>query len=273
VTFEVFPLGFREFLAFCGIRPVRHDARSESQVRAAFAEYLRWGGFPEVVMADPAMRPLILEEYASVMLYRDLIERHAVRNEAVLRAMLRHCFRNTAGLLSLGKLYREFRSLGLSLSKNTLFEYMAVLKEAGLVFLLPRHERSLRKQAHNPRKIHVIDPGLIGAFKAEAGGDLGHRLETAVFLECRRRWKEWHYSANGGEIDLCAPAEDKFFNVCWSLAEPETARREGEAMALGARRFPRAHGKLLYHEHAPELARRIPGAVPAWRWMLEAESG
>lgn len=273
VTFEVFPLSFREFLAFRRIEPVPYSARSEGRARAAFEEYLRWGGFPEVVLAEPAMRPLILEEYATVMVYRDLIERHAIRNEALLRALLRHCFRHTASLLGVSKLHRDFQSLGFSTSKNTLFEYLALLEEAGLVFLLAKHEASLRKQAHHPKKLHVVDPGLIGAFQAGAERDLGHRLETAVFLECRRWQKEWYYYANGGEVDLCAAEGTAYFSVCWNLADPDTAQREERAMALGAQRLPGATGHLLYHEHAPDILQRLPLARPAWSWLLEARPG
>jgi hypothetical protein len=50
------------------------------------------------------MRPLILEEYAPVMLHRDLAERNAIRNKPLMQAFLRHCFRTTATLLSLSKL-------------------------------------------------------------------------------------------------------------------------------------------------------------------------
>ena len=91
VTLEVLPLSFREYLAFRGIELQQHDAHSESVARAALEQYLQWGGFPEVVLATPAMRPLILEEYASLMFWRDLVERHSIRNEPVMRSLLRHC--------------------------------------------------------------------------------------------------------------------------------------------------------------------------------------
>jgi predicted AAA+ superfamily ATPase len=272
VTFEVFPLSFREYLDFRGIEPAPHSARSESRVRAEFVEYLHWGGFPEVVLADLAMRPLILEEYASVMLYRDLIERHAIRNEPLLRALLRHCFRHTASLLSVSKLHRDFRSAGFSVAKDTLFQYLALLEDGGLVFLLPKHSDSLRVQENNPKKLHVVDPGLIGAFQAGADRDLGHKLETAVFLECRRRSKEWHYHSNGGEVDLCDADGTEYLNVCWRLADADTVQREEAAMALGAERFPHARGHLLYHEYAPSAIARIPAAQPAWKWLLEERS-
>ena len=267
ITLEVFPLSFREVLAFRGIELTPHSAENESLVRGALEAYLAWGGFPEIVLADDTLRPLILEEYASLMLYRDVVERYGVRNEKLMRELLRHAFRNTACLINVSKLHRDFRSLGFSVSKNTLFEYLGYLEDAFLVFPLPKQEQSLRKQAHNPRKLHVIDPGLVAAFKANPGRDVGHKLETAVFLELRRRRKDLFYYTNGSEVDLCDGEGTMFINTCWSLAEPETLRRESEAMALGRGRWPQAHGRLLFHEYIPGVERQIPGAEPAWRFL------
>ncbi len=273
ITFEVFPLSFRELLVFRGLVPEPFDARGESLARAALADYLRWGGFPEIVLAEPALRPLILEEYSSLMLQRDLLERSAVRNEPLLKTLLRHCFRNTATLLSVSKLARDFQSTGLSFSRNTLFDYLALLEDAGLVHLLPTHDVSVLKQARNPKKLHVIDPGLVAAFKAGSDRDVGHKLETAVFLECRRRSRDWHYHAGAREVDLCDAEGRLFLNVCWDLSDPATMEREQAAMEAGEKLLPGARGLLLYHEYAPEALARFPKARPAWRWMLEPDPG
>jgi hypothetical protein len=272
VTLEVFPLNFREYLSFRGIPVVEASADNESLVRAALESYLEWGGFPEIVLADEAMRPLILEEYVSLMLCRDLVERYGVRNERLMRELLRHAFRNTASLLNVSKLHRDFTSMGFSVSKNTLFEYLGYLEDAFLLFLLPKQERSVRKQAHNPKKMHVIDLGLVAAFKAYPGRDLGHKLETAVFLHQRRLRKDLFYYANGHEVDLCDEEGALFLNSCWSLSEPETLRREAESMAFGRERWPRADGRLLYHEYGRGVEQAQLGAEPAWRFLLGGHS-
>lgn len=268
VTFEIFPLSFREVLGFRGIGVAPHSARSESRIRHELERYLLWGGFPEIVLAEEAMRPLILEEYASLMLYRDVVERYGVRNEKLMRALLRHCFRNTSSLLNASKLHRDFKSLGFAVAKNTLFDYLGYLEDSFLIHLVPKAEASLRKQAHNPRKLHVVDTGLVAAFRAFPARDLGHKLETTVFLELRRRRKDIFYHADGVEVDLCDGGGTMFLNVCWSLEDAETVRRERAAAQFGAARWPKAQGRLLYHEYRPGVEREIPGAMPAWRWLL-----
>jgi len=268
ITLEVFPLSFKEFLTFRSIPVIDASADNESLLRSAVVEYLEWGGFPEIVLADETMRPLILEEYTSLMLYRDIVERYGVRNEKLMRELLRHSFRNTASLLNVSKLHRDLMSQGYQVSKNTLFEYLGYLEDAFLVFLLPIQEASIRKQAHNPKKLHVIDTGLVSAFKTHPGRDLGHRLETAIFLHWRRRCKSLFYFASDVGIDLCDGEGQEFMNCCWDLAHAETVHRERRAMALGRERWPSATGRLVYHEYQQQGLDGILGAIPAWRALL-----
>jgi predicted AAA+ superfamily ATPase len=268
ITLEVFPLSFREYLAFRNVDIVPHSADNESLLRFELESYLFCGGFPEIVLADEALRPLILEEYSSLMLYRDVVERYGVRNEKLMRELLRHCFRNTGSLLNVSKLHRDLTSQGITVSKNTLFDYLGYLEDAFLIFLLPKREASLRKQEHNPKKLHVIDTGLMAAFQAFPNRDLGHKLETVVFLENRRSRKDLFYYANGSEVDLCDAEGKLFINSCWSLAESETFRREKAAMEFGYKQWPQGDGKLLFHEYLPGLEQEVPGAMAAWRYLL-----
>ncbi|AKJ64816.1 ATP-binding protein [Kiritimatiella glycovorans] len=268
ITLEVFPLSFREFLSFREVEISSFSARDESRARAELVEYLTWGGFPEIVLAEAPLRPLILEEYASLMLFRDVVERYGVRNEKVMRTLLRYCFRNTASLINVSKLHRDFKSLGLAVSKNTLHEYLGCLKDASLVFMVPKRDESLRKQEHNPKKLHVIDPGLVAAFKAYPQRDVGHKLETAVFLEARRRRRDLYYYSNAHEVDLCDGEGAWFANTCWSLADDAAFEREKNVMEFGRTLWPEARGHLVYHEYAPGLSEAEPNSIPAWRYLL-----
>ena len=60
-----------------------------------------------------------------------------------------------------------------------------------------------------------------------------------------------------------------FVNTCWSLTDAETFRREKTAMAFGAVQWPEAEGRLLFHEYMPGQERELPGALAAWRYLLQ----
>ena len=96
----------------------------------------------------------------------------------------------------------QFSSQGLALSKDSLYNYLGYLEESFVVFTLPVAERSLRKQAMNPKKLHAIDWALAYSFVAEPSIDVGKKLETAVLLHWRRQREDLGYLAGDREADL-----------------------------------------------------------------------
>jgi predicted AAA+ superfamily ATPase len=58
-----------------------------ARIRGLLREYLEFGGFPEVVFEeDEEMR--ILKEYSDMILFKDIIERHMLRNIGLARFLL-----------------------------------------------------------------------------------------------------------------------------------------------------------------------------------------
>lgn len=269
VSFEVFPLSFAEFLRFRGLEHVPYSRASESRMVSALEEYLKTGGLPEVVLADEWMRPRILKEYVDLVFYRDLVERYGVGNPQLMRLLLRHCLGHPASLFNVHKLYRDFRSQGLALSKDTLYTYLGYLEESFIVFPLPVAERSLRKQAVNPKKLHTIDWALANPFVAEPKVDVGKKLEAAVFLHWRRQREDLGYLAGGGEVDLVVNRErpEQLINVAYSVTARPTWAREIAALEHGAARFPRAKRVLVAHERASREPPAGVQVVDAWSYL------
>ena len=273
VFFDVFPLSFREFLRFKEVKYRPYSRTSESKVIHALETYVKWGGLPELALTDDAMKPLILEEYISLLFYQDILERFDIRNEAILRLLLKTCCSQPASLISVHKLYQHFKSMGFSISKDTLYQYLGYLEEAHILFTLPIYSQSARKQAQNPKKIHLIDVGLVQAYRADPDLDRGHKLENVVFLHERRIHPHLFYHRNKHEIDLIVEARPlRYINTVWSLSSPDTLRREANAMAFGAQSFPEAQGVLLYHEGAPHPGQISTPARPAWQYLLDPEA-
>jgi predicted AAA+ superfamily ATPase len=237
---------------------------------SALEEYLKTGGLPEVVLADESLRPRILKEYVDLVFYRDLVERYGVANPLVMRRLLRHCLGHPASLFNVHKLYQDFRSQGLALSKDTLYSYAGYLEESFVIFTLPVAERSLRKQAVNSKKLHAIDWALAYPFVAEPSIDVGKKLETAVFLHWRRQREDLGYLAGGREVDLVVNREhpEQLINVAYSVSQAQTWEREIAALAEAGARFPQAARVLVAHEHTQ---RRPPAGIQvtdAWRHLL-----
>jgi len=68
------------------------------------------------------------------------------------------------------------------------------------------HTASERQRMVNPRKAYPIDPGLISLYERTGRANVGHALETVVFLELERRGCEIDYvrTRDGCEVDFVA---------------------------------------------------------------------
>lgn len=272
IAFEVFPLSFAEFLSFRNLDYVPYSAASEARIAHAFHEYLEWGGFPEVVMAEEAIKPLILQEYASLMLHRDLIERHDLRNERSIRLLLKFCAQHTGSLVSVNKLFNDIKSQGTKLGKATLYEYMDMLEDAYICFSCPKYDPSTRRQMQAPRKIHLLDPGLARAYQAHPLKDLGHRFESVIYMQVRRQRQDICYYRNGFELDLCWGDGSCFANAVWDISEADTAARETKAFQAGLSMWPQAQANLIYAigENIPAALKKQ--AILGWKFLLSDKS-
>jgi predicted AAA+ superfamily ATPase len=141
----------------------------------------------ELATSLRGLRPRILKEYVDLVFYKDLVERYKVANPALLKQLLKQCLSQPATLLSPHKVYKDFRSQGYELSKDTLYRYLHYLEESYIVFLLPVAERSIRKRAMNPKKLHGVDWALGYPLVPEPFINSGHKLETAIYLHWRRQ--------------------------------------------------------------------------------------
>src|SRR5437016_11599712 len=106
------------------------------------------------------------------------------------------------------------------------------MEDAFLIYLLPVAERSMRKQAMQPKKLHVVDWSLGYSFRPGALIDRGRRLENAVFLHHRRKREDLAYLAGPAEIDLVVgdDSTEAWVNTAWSLSDDETWQREAAAL-------------------------------------------
>ena len=270
ISYEVFPLSFAEFLRFRGLQREPYSATSDSRMAAALNEYLAIGGLPEVVLADPELRPRILKEYVDLVFYKDLVERYKVANPALLRQLLKQCLGQPASLLSIHKVYKDFRSQGYELSKDTLYRYLHYLEESYIVFLLPIAERSIRKQATNPKKLHGVDWALGYPLVPEPFIDAGRKLESAVYLHWRREREDLGYIGGDREIDLVVNPErpELLINVALNAARSETFEREIVGLQWAAARMPRAKSILVIQEPPEHEVTGGIEVIEAWRHLL-----
>lgn len=275
----VHPFSLRETLRHRGAEPMSPWTDLPKAIRSTlekhFRSYLAEGGFPESQGVPARDRASLLRTYVDVAILRDVIERHNVTNPAALRWLQRHLLGNPAGPFSVQKFFDTLKSQGLPVGKNTLHDYLAHLEDAFLVRTVSLHTASERQRMVNPRKAYPIDPGLISLYEGTGRVNLGHALETAVFLELERRGCETDYirTRDGYEVDFFVrnpEGDTTLIQVCTDVSDPATYEREIRALSAAAAEWPGAAALLLTFDTLPPRS-PLPKPLrwqPAIAWLL-----
>ena len=278
----IHPFGFAEFLLHHAIDvpadPARVTSRRAALLDHHLARYLEIGGFPEAQHLALVERRQLLLGYVDVLLLRDVIERHAVANSTALRWMVRRLLGSPAGLFSVSKYFTDLKSQGVPVGREGLHNMLGHLSDAFLVHTVPVATDSEKRRQVNPRKAYPADPGLIPVFDRSGRPNIGHALETAVFIELMRRGADVAYvrTASGCEVDFLVRAADgrqELIQVCASVDDPGTLARELRALTEAGRDYPRARRLLVVLESRmpfPEVPPTVR-ILSAWQWMLTHE--
>ncbi|MYF00497.1 MAG: ATP-binding protein [Gammaproteobacteria bacterium] len=181
VTVELFPFDPAEFRK---LRP-----------KASLADYLHHGGFPEPVGSEDG--DLLLRQYFSDILQRDVRERVGARSSLSLRQVVQMVFESAGSELSLRRI-----AAASGIAVETVAAYLEACEQAYLLFSCPWFAFSERKRSHRNRKYYPVDTALRRVSVTRAGQDMGKALECATFVELRKRGFDVFYWRDAGEVDF-----------------------------------------------------------------------
>lgn len=272
ITYELFPFSFSEYLRFRKIAVNTHSSKSLSYITNAFDDYIRHGGFPETVGVSPDIRSRILKDYVDLIIYRDIIERHGIKNHALMKHLIKYCFSNMATIASITKLYGDFKSQGFKLGKDTLFDYFSYLSDAFAVFNAPVFRNSVREEMRNPKKIYAVDNGFKSVYHVSLSPDYGRLYENTAFLHLRRKSREVYYLLQNQEVDLyCRSNNEQIVaNVAYDISNPKTRARELNGLVECLNFLNHDHGYVLTGNHEETLVQdgKTISILPLWKWLL-----
>ncbi len=270
----VFPFSFSEFLQ---VRMGGFNAddvcygTAKVEAKRLFAEYAKWGGFPETALAPATLeKSKLLKEYLRAMFFRDLVERYGMTNIPLFDALADKLFSSFSTRLSLTAFYRHYKDL-FPFSKDLLYQYFHQFEESMLIYAVRKFTESSYKRSRNPVKIYPADTGLCRRVSSE---DAGRILENIAFIELVRRGGEIFYFEERQECDFVVKSEDgngyAAFQVCRELSD-ENRPRETGGLTAACRRLDLDEGLILTDDQAwEEEAEGIKIRVePLWRWLIK----
>jgi predicted AAA+ superfamily ATPase len=262
-------LSFREFLRFKNEDPKKDFAytRQRYKIKKLLDEYLEFGGFPEVVLTrDNNFKQKILKEYYDLLIYRDLAERFSLENTDLLQEILKYLFTNITSLFSVNAYYRSIKQT-MSVSRETIYEYIARIKEVGFFLLLPNFSYSLKEQKVNPVKIIALDNGLRNKIAFQFSKDLGKLAENLVGNILLRRQEDIFYWHNKKEVDFIISDRGilKAVNVSFG---PVIEQREIDSLNECLTKFKKAREAVVITKDIDKKEGKIT-YIPLYKWLLE----
>lgn len=250
ITYEVFPLSFREYLAFEKIEIDLHSTKSLAFIHNRLEKFLHEGAFPEIVLFDDRIREKILQDYYNVMIYKDLIERFEIKNTKALKFFLKRILASSTKLVSVNKIYNDLKSSGFKVGKNSLYAYLGYVEDIYLSLTLDRYSQKITTQTD--KKVYSIDIGFNNTLLYKFSDDIGKSMENAVFLELRRRGKEIYYhSDRASECDFVVLEKGtvtEAIQVTYEMENKKTRDREFKGLINACKQYGLNKGLIITYE-------------------------
>jgi len=272
ITYEIFPFSFKEYLRHKEIEVNLYSSKSISFIKNAFNSYLVDGGFAETFDETPDVQKRILKDYLDLIIYKDVVERYTIKNQSLLKHLIKYMFVNMGTLISVNKLYNDYKSQGYKVGKDTLQDYLSYLQEAYTLFTTPIYRNSVREEQRNPKKLYAIDNGFKKLFSISLSDDYSKLYENLAFLHLRRESSEVYYFKEKQEVDLYIRSDkEQLVNISYAIEDEKTLTREINALREGMRYFNIDRGYLVTAERDEllEVDEGMIEVIPMWKWLLQ----
>lgn len=227
VELKMQPLSFREFVYAQG---------REIPSRTDYAAYQVDGSFPYVLSlgGDKAAIRDYLSGVFNTILLKDVVRRAGIADITVLERLVRFLFDNIGSLVSIKKVCDTLMSASLKTNGHTIGKYLAALRDAFLVYEVPRFDVKGREILSSGQKYYVADTGLRTMLLGTSLSDQGHLLENIVYLDLRRRFQDVRVGTfNRTEIDFVAQngGDVRYFQVALTALDERVRERELRPLA------------------------------------------
>lgn len=234
IQVEMLPFSLEEFFDWNKLDLHKVLAERQTEALALTDDYLRNGGYPEIV-ASRQLTISYLDTLFDSIVWKDVARRHHVRNITDLNNLAVYLVSNFCNFVSANDLTEE---LGFS-SVNTTKKFMEYLHEPYLFYYLPRYNSKLKLMKKASRKVYVVDNGFVVAKAFALSENLGRLLENQVFIELLRRGYStekslfYYHSRNGKEVDFVLRKGAKIeclMQVCYNMRGAKTEKREIDSL-------------------------------------------
>ena len=278
ILYEILPFGLTEYFKFNKIK-ISEDDFHIPKKKAIFLEYaekyLLDGGYPEILKED--INPInYLSTLFDATLFKDIVTRYNLRNPAKLKELAYYLVSNFTSLFTYNSLAKNLKYN----SVETLEKYVSYLESSYLFFTLNRFSFKFKEQNNSPKKIYLVDNGLVKSKAIRFSKDYGRFLENAVFVELLRKKyivneNIFYYNCqNGKEIDFVIKYLTEviaIYQVSYSIDNKATRDREISALITASKEL-NCNNLFLITWNEEEIISMNKNSkiivIPFYKWVL-----
>lgn len=202
--FDMYPLDFVEFVAFKGgdTEGVRRFAQQPfilafyNKWKALYEEYLRFGGFPEVALAETeADKKAFLKDIVNAYIELDIALLSDFSASDDLYKIMRLLANRAGNKVDYTKL-----SMILGIHRHKLKDYFELLEYTYFVQFISAFSTNPDREVKMQQKVYLADTGLLQTLSQVSSGQV---FENAVALQLSRLGELHYYQKlSGQEIDF-----------------------------------------------------------------------
>ena len=269
---KIYPYSFKEYIGANGIQIEDNwmYGNQRNTIQQLFAEYFRWGGFPELLLYQNK-RHWLNGLYEKIVL-GDVIQRNNIKNEHALRLAVKRLAENVMQPTAYNRLANMIKSAGVSTSTASVIEYIRYVKESCLMFTLDNYASKFAEK-ETAKKHYFTDNGLLSIFLAESKSAM---LENLCAIALHKKYNNdyeqphlYYYNRNV-EVDFIVPEEALAIQVSYNITDAETRKREVSAVLALNKVLPIKKALIITYDEEETIESNglEISVMPVWKWLL-----
>ncbi len=220
VEFKIYPFSFDEYSSI----------RELQKTQPNYIEYLKRGGLPELMkLSDEDARRQYVEGLKNTILLKDIIQRHKVRDTALLEDLFVYLVNNSSKLTSIQNLVNYLSSNRRKTSYETVSQYVEYLLETFVIHKAERYDIKGKESLGGNAKYYANDTAFHNYLFGGYNYGIGYMLENIVYLDLlRASYKVYIGTMRESEIDFVAERGDRkiYIQASYLLLDDNTINRE-----------------------------------------------
>lgn len=239
VQIPIFTLSFSEFIDF---KKHYFPTNTEISLEKYFEQYLKSGGFPFIAKTNHNQEEnyQIIDGIYSTVVTRDISKRHNISNLEMFNRVVRFILENLGKNFSAKTIFDFFKSQQRSISIETIYNYLAWLEEAFIIYRCNRFDIQGKNVLKTQEKYYLSDIGFKYSQFGFSPKSIASVLENIVYLELRRRGFTVYIGKFADkEIDFIATKQNEKLYVQVSRTLPDDSDREIDNLKLIKDNYPK----------------------------------